>query len=238
MVRARPAASSTPSPPPASRAARSAEDLLDVLVLVAAPEQFRRERRVFRDILETRTTLRDAVEVAAEADVIDAGDLADVIDVIGGVGERGARRRIAPPSTRRRRASTAAASFGNCRRQTILLGRLQLVPAATFGDRNPGTNVTMTTPPFFGSIWRTLSGTLRGTSFSARADECEKMTGAWLTRIASSIVSGETWLRSTSMPSQFISRTTSSPNGDRPPNFGASVAESAHGVLFVCVSVM
>ena len=38
------------------------------------------------------------------------------------------------------------------------------------------------------------------------------MIGASLTRIASSIVSGDTWLRSTSMPSQFISRTTSSPN--------------------------
>ena len=34
---------------------------------------------------------------------------------------------------------------------------------------------------------------------------------------------------STSMPSRFISRTTSSPNGVRPPCSGASVAESAHG---------
>ena len=40
------------------------------------------------------------------------------------------------------------------------------------------------------------------------------------------------------MPSQFISRTTSSPNGDRPPSCGLSVAESAHGVFVVCVSVM
>jgi hypothetical protein len=31
------------------------------------------------------------------------------------------------------------------------------------------------------------------------------------------------------MPSQFISRTTSSPNDDRPLFFGVSVAESAHG---------
>ena len=110
--------------------------------------------------------------------------------------------------------------------------------AFTFGDAKPGTNVTMITPPFFGSICRMLSGTLRGWSFSARATECEKITGACDTRIASSIVSGETWLRSTSIPSQFISLTTSSPNGERPPNFGVSVAESAHGVLLVCVSVM
>ena len=40
------------------------------------------------------------------------------------------------------------------------------------------------------------------------------------------------------MPSQFISRTISSPNGDRPPSFGSSVAESAHGVFFEWVSVM
>ncbi len=81
------------------------------------------------------------------------------------------------------------------------------------------------------------SGTLRGTSFTARADECEKITGASLTRIASSIVPGETWLRSTSMPSRFISRTISSPNADRPPSFGSSVAESAHAVFFEWVSV-
>ena len=42
------------------------------------------------------------------------------------------------------------------------------------------------------------------------------MTGACETRSASAIVSGETWLRSTSMPSRFISRTTSSPNGREP----------------------
>ena len=36
----------------------------------------------------------------------------------------------------------------------------------------------MTTPPFCGSSRRMSSGTLRGTSVSARADECEKMTGA------------------------------------------------------------
>ena len=64
------------------------------------------------------------------------------------------------------------------------------------------------------------------------------MTGARETRIASAIVSAETWLRSTSMPSRFISRTTSSPNGDSPPSAGVSVAESAHGTFLLCVSVM
>jgi hypothetical protein len=102
----------------------------------------------------------------------------------------------------------------------------------------PGTKLTITTPPFFGSCRRMASGTLRGTSATARADECEKITGAWATRRASSMVSGETWLRSTSMPSQFISRTTSSPNFVRPPCSGLSAAASAHGVLLLCVSVM
>ena len=77
---------------------------------------------------------------------------------------------------------------------------------------NAATKVTMTTPPFFGSRRRMSSGTLRGRRSSAAADECEKITGASATRSASSMVSGETWERSTSMPSRFISRTTSSPN--------------------------
>ncbi|MEZ5289150.1 MAG: hypothetical protein R2712_30970 [Vicinamibacterales bacterium] len=64
------------------------------------------------------------------------------------------------------------------------------------------------------------------------------MTGAAATRRASSIVSGDTWLRSTSMPSQFISRTISSPNFVRPPCAGLSAAASAHGVLLLWVSVM
>ncbi len=42
------------------------------------------------------------------------------------------------------------------------------------------------------------------------------MTGASLTASAACIVSGDTWLRSTSMPSRFISRTTSPPNGVSP----------------------
>ena len=102
----------------------------------------------------------------------------------------------------------------------------------------PGTKVIITTPPFFGSWRRTASGTLRGTSVTARADECEKITGAVDTRSASSIVSGDTWLKSTSMPSQFISRTTSSPNAVRPPWTGASAAESAHAVWLLWVRVM
>ena len=110
--------------------------------------------------------------------------------------------------------------------------------STTAVEMKPGTKVTITTPPFFGSCRRTASGTLRGTSVSARADECEKITGAAETRSASSMVSGDTWLKSTIIPSQFISRTTSSPNADNPPSSGLSAAESAHAVLLLCVSVM
>ena len=46
----------------------------------------------------------------------------------------------------------------------------------------------MTTPPFAGSLRRTASGTLRGTSVRARAEEWEKITGASDTRSASSMV--------------------------------------------------
>ena len=52
------------------------------------------------------------------------------------------------------------------------------------------------------------------------------------------MVSGETWLRSTSMPRRFISRTTSSPKGVRPWWRGVSVAESAQPVVRTWVSVM
>ena len=52
------------------------------------------------------------------------------------------------------------------------------------------------------------------------------------------MVSAETWARSTSMPSRFISRTTSRPKGVSPWCAGVSVAESAQSVLEECVSVM
>ena len=51
------------------------------------------------------------------------------------------------------------------------------------------------------------------------------------------MVSVDTWDRSTSMPSRFISRTTSTPNRVSPPATGTSVAESAHGTLSLWVRV-
>ena len=82
------------------------------------------------------------------------------------------------------------------------------------------------------------SGTFRGTGHLAKAPEWLAMTGACETRSASAIVSGETCEMSTSMPSRFISRTTRSPKGERPPLLGVSVAASAQSSVALCVSVM
>ena len=95
----------------------------------------------------------------------------------------------------------------------------------------------MTTPPFAATSLSTSSDTLRGWSSSARADECEKMTGALVTLSAARIVSSLTWLRSTSMPRRFNSPTTATPNGVRPWWTGASFAESAHAMVLTWVSV-
>ncbi len=103
---------------------------------------------------------------------------------------------------------------------------------------NLGTKVAIATPPLSARRASTSSGTLRGWAQTARDEECENSTGASLTRRASRMVSAETCERSTSMPSRFISRTTSSPKAVRPPAAGLSVAESAHGVLSLWVSVM
>ena len=72
----------------------------------------------------------------------------------------------------------------------------------------------------------------------ARAEECEKITGASLASSASLIVPGETCDRSTSMPSRFISRTTSRPKRVSPPCRALSAAASAQSSVTLCVSVM
>ena len=105
-------------------------------------------------------------------------------------------------------------------------------------ETNAGTNVTMQTPPLPASRASTSSGTLRGWSQTARALEWEKITGASAASSASRMVAGDTWDRSTSMPSRCISRTTSRPNSVSPPACGSSVAESAQRTLALWVSVM
>ena len=88
--------------------------------------------------------------------------------------------------------------------------------AAAWDTKGP-TKVIMMTPPFFGRRRRMSSGKFRVTSVSARQDECEEMSGASDVSRAWAITSGEVWARSTSMPSRFISRTTSRPKSVSPP---------------------
>ena len=83
----------------------------------------------------------------------------------------------------------------------------------------------------------TSSGALRGLSVTARAELWLKITGASATSSAARIVSAETCERSTIIPIRFISRTTSRPKAVNPPTAGRSVAESAHGVFALWVSV-
>ncbi len=79
---------------------------------------------------------------------------------------------------------------------------------------------------------------LRGAAASARAEECEAITGAFDMASAARIVESATWLTSTSIPIRFISATTRLPNGERPPATASSVDESAQARLCVCVSVI
>ena len=102
--------------------------------------------------------------------MIDAGDLPDVIDVIGDVQRASRAARDSPCARPRAPRVTASASPADCCRRGARVRRSRGVfQAATCWETNPGTNVTITTPPFFGSCRRMSSGTLRGTSVSARA---------------------------------------------------------------------
>src|SRR5262245_3690802 len=66
----------------------AAEDLHQLLLPVAAVEQRLRQVRIAADILQLARSAVDAVEVAADADVVDAGNLDDVVDVVGDVVHR------------------------------------------------------------------------------------------------------------------------------------------------------
>ena len=61
------------------------------------------------------------------------------------------------------------------------------------------------------------SSRLRETSFNARAEEWEAITGACESSIISMIASLEGWETSITIPQRFISATTSRPRSLRPP---------------------
>src|SRR3954467_1192968 len=58
------------------------EDLLDVFSLVTAVEQRLRDLRQVGSGIDLLRQHRDAIEVGAEAHVLDAGDLGDVVDMV------------------------------------------------------------------------------------------------------------------------------------------------------------
>src|SRR5438034_250913 len=107
----------------------------------------------------------------------------------------------------------------------------------TASETKPGLKFTMTIPPFLGTSLRIESGTSRAWPVSARAEECENMTGARVVWSASDIVASLTWERSTTIPSRFISCTTSRPNAERPRR-AVSVEAVAHDRVRQWVSVI
>ena len=111
--------------------------------------------------------------------------------------------------------------------------------AATSGDTNAGTKVTITTPPFFG---QPAPGSSRERSADDRPApgprSGRRSPAPRATSRAALIVAGETCERSTSIPSRFISRTTSRPNWVSPPCRAQSSAASAQSRVTLWVSVM
>src|SRR5690606_34983087 len=80
-----------------------AGELFELVVGPAAADELGEEVWIARDVLEADRDGGHAVEVAAEADVVDAGDRPDVLDVIGDLSEGRARERggldLGPPAS-------------------------------------------------------------------------------------------------------------------------------------------
>ena len=90
-----------------------------------------------------------AIEVAADAHVVDARDVADVVDVVGDLGERRVRTRVVGQPLRDAPRFVDVSSIASrwSRRSC---------------DTNPDRNTAITTPPLSGTRARISSGTLRG----------------------------------------------------------------------------
>ena len=77
-----------------TRSTFSPASFLQVGVAPAAADELGEEVGVLRHVLQADRPFADAVEVAADADVVDARHLADVVDVVGHLGERRLRERL------------------------------------------------------------------------------------------------------------------------------------------------
>ena len=155
----------------------AARELGEVLVAPAAPDELGEEPRVAGHVLEPLGPGVVAVVVAAEADVIDAGDLAHVVDVVGHLGDRDLDLRHAGPDLAARGAVARRGRSTPFVRSSYSFQSGALARANSC-ETKAVTNVTITTPPFSAEPCSTSSGTLRGWSQRARAEECEKITGA------------------------------------------------------------
>ena len=67
----------------------SAHDLLDIFLFVAAAQQGIGERGHFGEIFQADRYKGKAVEVATDADMIDASDFHNMVDTFGGIFQRG-----------------------------------------------------------------------------------------------------------------------------------------------------
>mmetsp|Transcript_56014 Transcript_56014/g.127272 ORF Transcript_56014/g.127272 Transcript_56014/m.127272 type:complete len:215 (-) Transcript_56014:430-1074(-) len=119
-----------------------------------------------------------------------------------------------PPHTPRRWSTWSATSISEA----------PTLPPLT--QKGPATNLAqkliITTPPFAWVRLTTESGTSRGWAQSALDEECENMTGALVQSSTAFMVASCTCEMSTTMPSRFISFTTSRPKGESPPTLGST----------------
>ena len=99
----------------------------------AAADQLGEQQRIAADAVHARRAprLADAVEVAADPDMIVAGDLGDMLDMVGDLRDVGARRRMG--GLPRLRSPPRAARAGRCRATSAALPRR---PRSAFHLRN------------------------------------------------------------------------------------------------------
>ncbi len=180
------------------------------------PQQLGDQVRVAGDVVEVVRGERGAVEVAADADVVDAGDLAHVVEVVGDRGRGGHRagvRRLEVPLDPH--ARLGGVQVVQAVGAHVLVG----APASTRRPRAARTSARRWPSPR--RRWRAAAparrrGCCAGGRRRPARRSARRSPARSLTRSASRMVSAATCERSTSMPQRFISRTTSSPKAVRP----------------------
>jgi hypothetical protein len=154
-----------------------------------------------------------AEEIRADADVVDYRHVAHV-SMVGDVLDRGLGLRMGLPNTSERRVIRGVASLTPVAFSNSAFQRTCSSPCTQYSEMK-------FTHDHAAVLRHAREHRIRDVPHARRECkrifECEKMTGASVTSSASFIVSAETCEMSTSIPSRFISCTTSSPNFVRPP---------------------